>query len=161
MKIRIGVLIAALGVAACDHRVPLSDQPSGEADRLVIGAWVRSDGGGSERMVVLPMGRREWLVVWGAGSAEPLYARAWPVRLSDATLAQLEWLGSGAGKPLEGDRPFQLASWTLTGRTLTVRLIKAEVGRDAATSAELAAALEEARRRGAWTREPMVFTRTE
>lgn len=157
------VALSAVGLAlsACDHCIPLSREAAGDADPAPVGLWSRTENNTEHRLLVLPMGRREWLVGWSAGGSAMLYARAWPVRSGETQLAQLEWIGTGEGKPAEGERVFQLATWSVTGRELTIRLVNGEIGRDASTAAELAAAIEAARSRGEWQREPMVFRRAE
>ncbi len=161
MRTIIASSLLVLALSACDHRVPLSREPAGEADRAPVGLWTRTENNTEHRLLVLPMGRREWLVGWSAGGGAMLYARAWPVRSGETQLAQLEWIGTSEGKPTESDRVFQLAAWSFAGCELTIRLVNGEIGRDAATAAELAAAIDAARSRGEWLREPMVFRRVE
>ncbi len=161
MKTVVAFVALMILCSACDHRVPLSGEAAGPADRTLVGLWSRTENSTEHRLLILPLGPREWLVGWSAGGSTMLYARGWPVRWGETQLAQLEWIGTGEGRAAEGDRPFQLAAWSVAGRELTIRLVNGDVGREATNATELAAALEAARARGQWLRDPMVFRRVE
>lgn len=158
-------LLVAVGlwVGACDYRVPLGEAPEREIDPGVIGLWERTrDDGETERLLVLPMGAREYLVMFPAGTPNALFGRAWLVEQDgDPRWVQLQWLGTGQGRVPEADTPvFQVARYRLDGDALAVRLLNPEVVTgDAATAAELAQAVEANRDHPDLFREEAVLTR--
>jgi hypothetical protein len=153
----------ALAVAGCDYSVPLVKSPESETDGALIGLW-RSAATNSapEDLLVLPLGRKEYLVSYPANTKDAMFARCCLCQAADRRFVQLEWFGTGSGGVAEDNKVFQFAAYTLDGDTLKVRLLNADtVGRSAATSAELAAAVAEKKDSPNLLREEMAFKRVE
>jgi len=148
-------------LAGCDFTAPLIPAPGAEADAAMVGAWVRAKPDGvTERLLVLPLGRAEYLVSFPARTDSALFARAWLGQVKGRRLVQLEWIGTAEGKRPDSPRVFQVVSYALTNGTLDVRLLNADVvGHDAQTPKALARALTDHADDPALFREPMVFRR--
>lgn len=157
-KLMIAAACAAL--AGCDYTVPLAKGPAGEPDAALVGLWQRTQNGQAENLVVLPLGRQELLVAFPAVSKDAMYARAWAARGAGLSLIQLQWIGTGKGEAPDEKKVFQLASYTIAGDKLTVRMVNGDkVGSSSATTDELAKALNAGKGGDDFYRAPMVFTR--
>jgi len=154
-------VVCGLVVAGCDYTVPLADMPALEVDQAVVGLWERTTGGGqAERLLVVPLGKTEYLVGYPLGSEDCMFARAYLVRGAGRTLVQLTWVGTAKGAVPDDTRVYQLAGYEQKGEELKVSLLNpAVVSRDIAAPAELAAALEEHAAAPALFRDAMVFRR--
>jgi len=162
MKIPLLPVLACLLLAGCDFTVPLVEKPALDIDKSVIGLWEKPkpDGGQPERLLVLPLGRQEYLVAFTGNGTNSLYARACLCKTADLSLVQLTWIGNSEGEAAADDRIYQFASYTVTGRKLSLRLLNPEtVGRDAKSTAALTKAIEANKASPALFREPMEFTK--
>ncbi len=152
---------AAALVAGCDYTVPLVETPAAEIDAAVAGVWQRPGADGkSERLLVLPLGSREYLVSFPAGTEGAMFARGCLWRDGNIVLVQLDWIGTAQGKLPEDERTYQYAAYALDGGTLRIRLLDpAVVPRDAATAEDLRRAIAENMDNPRLFRDEMVFTR--
>lgn len=154
------VAAACAALVGCDYTVPLAKGPAGEADAALVGLWQRTQNGQPENLVVLPLGRQELLVAYPATSKDAMYARAWSARGAGLSLIQLQWIGTGQGAVPDDAKVFQLAAYTITGDTLTIRTINPDVAGGASKSPEdLARALDANKGNEDSRRPEMVFTR--
>jgi len=138
------VLLMACGVlAGCDYTVPLVPSPQMNIDPALIGLWQRTmPDKQTESLVVLPLGRQEYLVAFPAATTNTMFARACLGRAADKTLVQLEWIGNGQGKTVEDGRAYQFAAYAVASNALTVRMLNPDVvSKDVKTSSALAAAI--------------------
>jgi hypothetical protein len=157
---RLMMVAACAALAGCDYTVPLSKAPVQAADPALVGLWQRAGGGDVENLVVLPLGTQELMVAYPATSKEAMYGRAWAARGAGLPLLQIQWIGTGTGEVPSEKKVFQLASYAVEGDKLTVRIVNGDaVGASAATTDELAKALESAKGGDDFYRAPMVFTR--
>ncbi len=161
------LLAAAVWAGACDYTVPLEEAPAREIDRRVIGRWERTrESGEVDRLLVLPMGPREYLVmyVFPSGMPDALFGRAWPIERDDEPgWVQLHWFGAGRGQVPDADAPiYQVAWYRYEDEELAIRLLNPEVvSPEATTAGELAQAIEENRDHADLFREEAVLTRVE
>lgn len=141
-KLLIGLVFAAL--TACDYTVPLVDPPWIDIDRSGIGLWERTgDKGQGERLLILPLGDREYRVSYPAAAGNALYARGALWHGPETTLVQLNWFGTARGELPDNDRTYQFASYAVEEDVLRIRLLNPEVvDRDIRSSSRLAAAIE-------------------
>ncbi len=160
---RLNALFAAACAAAlagCDYTVPLTEKPEQPIDAALVGAWERSNQGEVERLLVLPLGKAEYLVSFPAGSPHAMFARACLCKADDQTLIQLTWFGTAQGTTPDDKRVYQYAAFSVTGDTLKGRLLNADVvDREAASSAALTASIDANRENAKLFREEMVFTK--
>jgi hypothetical protein len=138
-------VILAVGIlsAGCDYMVPLVKTPSLAIDSGVVGLWQRpKDKGETERLLVLPIGKQEYLVSYPSESKDAMFARACLCRVAATTLVQLEWFGTARGGiPDDPDNPedrrvYQFAAYSVTGATLTVRMLNTDVVKKAVDSTD-------------------------
>lgn len=135
----------AAALAGCDYTVPLTATPDRPIDPALVGLWERQDEaqGGAEKLLVLPLGKNEYLVSYPANSKNALFARATLCKAADLTLLQLTWFGTALGTVADDARIYQYATFTVAGDTLKGRLLNGDVvDRDAASAAALIAAIE-------------------
>jgi len=160
MKQRTWLIAAAAGaaLAGCEYAVPVAKEPSGKADRALVGVWNRVQAGHTERLLVLPMSEKEWLVSLPSNTEDAMFARAWPVRAAGLDLVQLQWIGTARGALPEDDKIYQLAAWTIEGDTLTVRMVNG-IGVGATSAKDLIRELAAQKDRADFFREPMVYER--
>ncbi len=157
------VLLVAVCVmlAGCEYTVPLVKTPEIEIDKSVVGLWERSrNGGQTERLLILPLGKHEYMVSYPAGSKDAMFARGCLWSGSDIPLVQLDWFGTAqAGLP-DNDRTFQFATYKVEGDRVSVRLLNADVvKKDITTSADLAKSIITNRAKPNLFKEAMVFTK--
>ncbi len=117
---RTNVLLAAVCaavLAGCDYAVPLAEKPEQPIDTALVGAWARKvpHGKTEERLLVLPLGKNEYLVSYPAGSPHALFARACLCRAAGMPLIQFTWFGTAEGKTVDDSCIYQFASFTVTG----------------------------------------------
>jgi hypothetical protein len=161
---RLNALFAAACAAAlagCDYSVPLAEKPAQPVDKALVGVWEQTtDQGEVQRLLVLPLGKAEYLVSFPAGSKDAMFARACLCKAADLTLVQLDWFGTARGGVPDNSRVYQFASYTVTGDTLKGRLLNADVvDRDAASSAALSALIEANQASPRLFRDEMIFTK--
>ena len=154
-------MVFAAAAAGCDYTVPLAEKPERAIDAALVGAWERTTGQGEiERLLVLPLGKTEYLVSFPAGSKDAMFARACLCNAAGLTLVQLTWFGTARGALPEDGRVYQFASCTVAGDTLKGRLLNGDVvDRDANSSAALATAIEANKENANLFREEMIFTK--
>ncbi len=143
---RMNTLLAAVCAAAlagCDYTVPLAEKPDQAIDKALLGAWERtSEQGEVERLLILPLGKTEYLVSFPAGSKNAMFARACLCKAAGLTLVQLTWFGTAQGDVAEDSRVYQFASCTVTGDTFKGRLLNADtVSRDVTSADALVKAI--------------------
>lgn len=115
-------------LAGCDYTVPLVKTSNTPIDAAVVGLWQRSgEGNKIESLLVLPLSKQEYMVVFPAGSKDAMFARGCLWRNEGATLVQLDWFGTAHGKLPEDNRTFQYATYTVDADTLSFRLLNPEV----------------------------------
>ena len=150
-------------VAGCDYTVPLATTPDLDRDPALIGLWqTKADDGKPQSLLVLPLGIREYLVSFPAGTSDAMFARAFLFRTVDRTLVQVEWIGTAAGKVPEDRRVYQYAAYTLTANELSLRLLNPDVvKRDAVSAGDLTLAMADHAKDSDAFRKPMVFTKTD
>ncbi len=155
------VLVMVCGVlAGCDFSVPLVKAPERAIDPGVVGLWERTSGGQKESLLVLPLGKQEYLVSFPAGSTNAMFAKACLCSAAGKTLVQLEWFGTARATVPENGRVFQFAAYTLAGDALTIRLLNADlVNREAKSTAELVKAITDHQDKPELFRNEMVFGR--
>lgn len=158
---RLMLLAAWVLLAGCDYTVPLVKEPDIEIDKAVIGLWQRSnDQGQIEKLLVLPLDEREYLVSYPSNSEEAMFGRACFARVEDVTLVQIKWFGTAEGELPDDNRVFQFAAYSVAEDKLTVRLLNTDVIKHGiATSKELVKAIVAAKDNPQRFREGMVFTR--
>lgn len=153
------ILASALSLVGCDFKVPLCTTPDTAIDPALLGVWECAEQGGKvDRLLVLPMGAREYLVSYPAGGEHAMFARACGVTLDQQPLVQLNWLGNAEGARPDDSRTFQYAGYVVTGGVLRVRMLNAEVlNREAATRRELIRSFRAHRADESCFKEEMVF----
>ena len=157
------MLLAILGgiLAACEFSVPLVETPDIPIDERVLGVWARSnDEGKEERLLVLPLGKHEYLVSYPATTTDAMFARACLTRAAGKTLVQLNWFGDAKGSVPDDKRTYQYVEYSVDGRKLTVRLLNSDVvSKDAASTNALVEAIEAGKDHPKLFREAMLFNR--
>ncbi len=163
MKKMIIACAACALFAGCDYTVPLVKSPETPIDPAVVGVWQRTVAEGKkESLVILPMGEREYLVVFPSGSDDAMFARACLWRNAGVTLVQLDWVGTMQGKRPDDNRTFQFASYSVDSKQLTLRMLNTGVvAKDVASSEALAKAIADNKKTPGLFREEMVFQKDE
>jgi hypothetical protein len=158
-KVLFTVLCAVL--AGCDYTVPLVTTPTLDIDPAGAGLWQRTkDDATTESLLVLPLGKKEYLVSYPAGSKDGMFARGCLWHGADRTLVQLDWFGTAQGKLPDNGQTFQFAAYTIEGETIRIRLLNTDVVKqDVSTSAALAKAIVDNKGNPDLFREAMVFKR--
>ncbi len=156
------LLLAAL-VTGCDYTVPLVATPNRDIDRSLVGLWQRTkEDGQVEKLLVLPLGPRDYLVAYPANDANTMFARGCLWTGSGLTLVQLDWFGTAKGATPDDAKTFQYAAYTVATNTLSVRMLDIDTVKDPATNGgDLARAIAEKRGEETLFRSAMDFTRAE
>jgi hypothetical protein len=151
--------VACALLAGCDYTVPLVKTPDAEIDTSVVGRWQRTGSDGKvESLLVLPLGKKEYLVAFPAGSEDAMYARGCIWRSGSLQLVQLNWFGTARGNLPDDNRTFQYASYAVAGDSITVRLLNPNVvSKDSSSSDALAKAIADNRDNPGLYRDSMVF----
>jgi hypothetical protein len=162
MRKMLAIAIAVI-LFGCDFKVPLVEAPALEIDKSLIGLWEATENGKQpERLLVLPLGTREYMVSYPAGAKDGLFARACLARCGEMTLVQLEWIGTAEGKLADdGDRRvYQVAKHSLENDKLEVRMLSTSlVDKEATSTAQLRKTIEKNRDHEDLFGEPTVFQR--
>lgn len=157
---RILILLVCVMLAGCDYTVPLVTAPETDIDKALVGLWQTTNGTGNvEHLLVLPLGSREYLVSYPAGSKGAMFARGCLWRGPDLTLVQLDWFGTAEGDTPDDNRTFQFAKYNVEGDMIRIRLLNADaVNKEAASPEELAKAIAGSMKRSDLFREETIFT---
>lgn len=155
----ISILAVCVLLTGCDYSVPLVKEPATPIDRGLIGLWERAqDNEKPDRLLVLPLNAREYLVAFPAGSADGMYARATLAPVAGLKLVQIEWVGTTRGNVADTNRVFQYATYSLAGDMLEVSLLDGEaVPQEIATTQELVQRLDKEQKSPDLFRKPMRF----
>lgn len=150
-------------LAGCDYTVPLVKTADVPIDAGVVGLWQRSSEDNKiETLLVLPLSKQEYLVVFPAGSKDAMFARACLWRKEDTTLVQLDWFGTAQGKLPEDSRTFQYMAHTVASDKLMLRLLNSDVvTKDISSSDALVKAIAANKEDPKLFREQMVFQKVE
>jgi hypothetical protein len=142
MKMAIVTALCAF-LIGCEFTVPLVEEPTTKINPALLGLWQHSkEDGKVEKLLILPLGEREYLVSWPANVQDALFARACLTETGGIPIAQLKWFGTAEGTPPDDERVYQLATYALDDQQLTIRMLNADlVGRDAPSSEALEAAI--------------------
>lgn len=128
MKSVMLMCVACALLAGCDYTVPLVETPAAEIDATVVGLWQRSGKNAeAENLLVLPLGKHEYLVVFPVGSKDAMFARGCLWRSEAITLIQLDWFGTAQAKLPEDKRTFQFVSYAVEGHSIKLRLLNPDV----------------------------------
>ena len=151
--------VCVLLAAGCDYTVPLVKTPNLPVDSAVVGLWRRTAGDNTgERLLVLPLSKQEYLVVFPAGTKDAMFARGCLWRDGDTPVVQLDWFGTGRGSLPDDHRTFQYATYALDQDTLSIRLLNPDVvAADITASDALADAVTDHKNHPDLFREKMVF----
>ena len=160
MKWRLTVVVCLL-LAGCDFTVPLSGKPEMVIDKQAVGLWERVlPDGDTERLLVMALNEREYVLCWPKGAGTELFARAHLFEYSSKSLVQLQWFGNSEGAAPDDDRVFQIAAYSVAGDVLEIRLLNADVtGKDFRSSDELARAIESNKDNPSLFLDVMIFKR--
>jgi hypothetical protein len=153
--------VCAAALAGCDYTVPLAEKPEQAIDAALVGAWERKgDQGETERLLVLPLSKTEYLVSFPSGSKNAMFARACLCKAAGLTLVQLTWFGTVNGDLADDDRVYQFASYTVTGDSLKGRLLNPDtVSRDVASTDALVKAISAKKEQPGLFRDVWDFTK--
>ena len=151
--------VACALLVACDYTVPLVRTPSVGIDGAVLGSWLREgEQGKGERLLVLPLGKQEFLVVYPAGADGAMYARGCLWRNKAMTLVQLDWFGTAKGTVPDDTRTFQYVSYVVERDTLKLSLLNPDVvSKDVKSAKELAKAISDSHANPKLFHNEMVF----
>jgi hypothetical protein len=155
------IMAACVALAGCEYTVPLVKTPELAIDKSLLGLWQRTkEDGQTEQLLVLPLGEREYLVSYPAGSKDGMFARVCLARVAGLTLAQLQWFGTAAGEPPEDNRVYQFAAYSVSGEKLTIRLLNSDVvKKDVASTQELVKAITDNKDNPDLFKQDLVFTK--
>ncbi|MDD5261107.1 MAG: hypothetical protein PHD76_04590 [Methylacidiphilales bacterium] len=156
------ILSACILLAGCDYTAPLVKTPSEDIDKTVVGQWQRElkESNKSEKLLVLALDSKEYLVVYSTEHGNTIYARGCLCHAAGLTFVQLKWFGNGQAEAPDDNRVYQFVGYSVAGNKLTVRMLNPDVvKRDAATSEELAREILAAKDNPHRFKEEMVFTK--
>ncbi len=159
MKRLMLICVTCALLAGCDYTVPLVKAPDAEIDAAVVGLWQRSrEGGKKESLLVLPLNKQEYLVVFPVDSKEAMFARGCLWHSAAITLVQLDWFGTAEGKLPEDNRTYQFVSYAIKGDSIRLRLLNPDVvAKDVTSSDALAKAIADNKDNPERFRDEMVF----
>ena len=157
------ILALCAFLVGCEFTVPLVKDPAVDINPALLGLWQRSEENGKvEKLLILPLAEREYLVSWPAVDEDAMYARTCLTKTGDIPLAQLKWFGTAKGALADDNRVYQFANYAVEGETLTIRMLNADlVGREVASSEALEAAILQNEGAANLFRESMVFRKVQ
>jgi hypothetical protein len=137
----------------------LVKSPALPLDNRLVGLWQSTDGGQTtNKLLVLPSSKEEYLVVYPAESPEAMFAHGCLWTNETFTLVQLNWFGTGAGDIPDDTRTFQYARYSVASNTVTLNLLNPDViSKDVASSSDLAKAISANKNNPKLFRNKMVF----
>ncbi len=159
------IFLVALSVfgMGCDYPVALVDTPTLEMDAALVGRWEHLDRRGRRnRLLVLPMDAKAYLVVLTHEDEASLYARATKWEQGKRSLVQLDWIGTGEGVVPDDDATFQYVKYEVEGDALRFRLLSTAVVPDDVVSVDaLIQLMEEHKDNPALFRRESVYRRVD
>jgi hypothetical protein len=125
------LVVLLLSVSACNYREPISEKQNTSIDPALLGLWepvpekdeVKPSG---EWILALKYSDTEYLIHYRTGS-DSMYFRAYPLKVGEIFCMQLQLIGNGDGPPAKTDPPYQVASVTLSGDEVTIRMMNTSV----------------------------------
>jgi len=162
-KFLLFLVFLLLPVSACEYHEPLAEKQNIPIDQALLGLWepapekneAKPSG---EWILALKYSDSEYMIHYQSGS-DSMYFRAYPLKVGDISCVQLQLIGDAGGPLAKGEPAFQVASVTLNGDEVTIRMMNTSVlGRDLAGPALREAFLKNAKNPGLF-REPVKFRR--
>jgi len=159
MKNQLLISLACTFLAACDYTVPLAKTPSLPLDNSLVGLWQSTDGGQkTNKLLVLPSSKEEYLVVYPAESPHAMFAHGCLWTNETFTLIQLNWFGTAKGDIPDDTRTFQYARYSVVSNTVTLNLLNPEViSKEIASANDLVKAITDNKDNPKLFRDKMVF----
>jgi len=159
MKNILVVSVVCALLAGCDYTVPLVKSPTLPLDNTVVGLWQSTDGGATtNKLLVLPSSKEQYLVVYPAESPNAMFAHGALWKNDKLTLVQLDWFGTARGDLPTDNRTFQYAKYTVASEKLTLHLLNPEVvSKDVASSNDLVKAIADNKDNPKLFRDKIVF----
>jgi len=159
----LAICLFCFGLAGCDYSVPLVETPSISRDDAVLGSWEkRLVNGELQRLLILPMDDREYLVVFPAKSKNAMFSRAALWSGPWGKWAQLDWLGTEDGEIPENDLTYQFAMYTVDEDELIIQLLNPDIVSGKKKSAlEIEKSIVENHNHPRLFREAMIFRKVE
>jgi hypothetical protein len=148
MRVEVGMkiiwLVGMLGLAGCVYEAPVTPEHSVPIDPAVLGLWeIKPENGPADRMLVLKFSATEYVVHYPM-KQDAMYFRAYPVKVDDGTLVQIQFLGTGRQAAAESERRYHVVKYRRDGDVLEVRTVNPEVlGKNLRTSRELQEAIKQ------------------
>jgi hypothetical protein len=125
------VLLAVLLVTGCRYAAPLSAAHDLPIDPAALGCWepARDASAGTddgERLLILRFSPTEYLIHHDA-PADARYYRAYPIEVGGVACVQLQVIGTPAGPPEEGAKPYDVVSYALDAGDLVIRQLNTDL----------------------------------
>lgn len=125
------MVVAAIVVAVlvgCDYTVSLVKTPKIDIDKAVVGLWERPTGGGKiERLLILPLDKKEYLVSLPAGTPDVMFGRACLCMVGEREVVQVRWFGTAKGKMPDDKQVYQYATYSLIDGVLRIRMMNTDL----------------------------------
>jgi hypothetical protein len=152
-----------LCVAACEYQEPLSEKQNIPIDQALLGLWEpapekNEPKPSGEWILALKYSDTEYMIHYQTGS-DSMYFRAYPLKIGDISCVQLQLIGDSNGPLAKSEPAYQVASVTLNGDEVTIRMMNTSVvGHDLAVPALREAFLKNSKNADLF-REPVKFRR--
>lgn len=159
MKRILYICVICVLMVGCEYTVPLVDKPLEDMDTEAVGLWQRPGNNGvTEDLLVLPMGKQEYLISYPSRSKDAMFARGCLWSNGEFKLIQLNWIGTVQARLPEDNRTYQFASYTLEKDTIKIRLLNsAVISKDLNSTDALVKAITDNKDNPKLFRDEMVF----
>jgi hypothetical protein len=157
------LVVLLLCVAACEYREPLSEKQNIAINPALLGLWEpvpekNEPKPSGEWIIALKYSDTEYMIHYQTGS-DSMYFRAYPLKIGDISCVQLQLIGNAGGPLAKSEPAYQVASVTLNGDEVIIRMMNTSVvGSDLAGPALREAFLKNFKNTDLF-REPVKFRR--
>lgn len=153
----LGVCVLLVG---CVYEVPLATDSQQEVNKALLGKWQTVADNGSEELVVLPLGAKEYLISYPSNAKDGMFFRAFVAQAGATPIMQFQLLGAATGELPADRRVYHYGTFRLDGPKLVVQLINSElVSKDVTSTEALVKAIAAQREAPALFADPVTFQR--
>lgn len=120
-------IICLFILSSCVYQSPLTESHEIKIDQKVLGLWQdKNEGNNNEKMMILRFSDTEYLIHYPVHK-DDMYFRAYPIKIGDHSLIQLEIIGNHEGALQKDEKyRFTVSLYKLIDGELEIRNIKAK-----------------------------------
>jgi len=157
--------LSVLIIAACEYQEPAADKQGIPVNPALLGLWVPSPDNKEtpppdEWILALPYSDTEYMIHYRT-EKDSMYFKGYPVKIGAYSCIHLQLIGDSRSPISKTDAPYQIASVSLSGEEVTIRMMSTSVVSSSLRGTALKEAVLKNANNAGLFREPVKFRRAD